>query len=828
MAVSIKGGAVQAASAVSVGDGRRRTSTRAPTASGQRRAPARDPSRHNPSPWSSTGQRGFTGRTGSAFRTRPRVKAKDIAPLPQFNKISPQGSLPPSFPPALSRGAKEGANLHTGSDRNLFIPATLKAKTKGEVCNTINKKYEEFIPSLKNGEDLVNQVVEISMEIDVLKSQIENEVQRDLRVAVTEFSELKQQLEKSTVLLSVLTQLHEFDTALETHQQALLEKNYTKSAEHLNKAQHNLNLLKSRKGVELKMLQVLGTELIVQKEKLLYHLGEEWKQLAVWNLPPSPAPTKGQILLKYILKPLVVEPSLDVEIELRANDAVLRFSAVKSKCEHELPAKVYLKITTVLEFLYQHLLPDIPLWVSVDRKEKQDINLAELLGGMIWEELSEIIIKNCLVFSIPANSSQLELYEEVIKATDKFEEKLKEMQFLQNHSTDLLKYARNVNVHFASKKCQDVIVTARNLMTSEIHNTVQISADSRISIPKLPSLGLVSKVKVPVISNIVPRDMVTLGSGKQLSSRTMCLPTCRISQSVQTLMELAYQTLSEATSATPECAVQLFYTVRNMFHLFYDVVPTYHKETLQKLPQLAAIHHNNCMYIAHHLITLGHQFQYRLPSPLCNGAATFVDFVPSFRRLGTECFLAQLRTQRDELLERLSTARNLSSLEDADNYSAANKAVRQVIHQLKRLGKVWQDVLPVHIYCKALGTLLNTAITDIVNKITMLEDITSESADGLYALCRTILEEGPGIFQPLLEESKNKTFQEEIPIYVPKWLKFQELMMVLQANLQELLDRWTDGKGPFAAEFSPIEAKNLIRALFQNTERRAAALAEIK
>ncbi|XP_032905823.1 centromere/kinetochore protein zw10 homolog isoform X4 [Amblyraja radiata] len=751
-------------------------------------------------------------------------------------------------------------------------------EVKGEVCNTINKKYEEFIPSLKNGEDLVNQVVEISMEIDVLKSQIENEVQRDLRVAVTEFSELKQQLEKSTVLLSVLTQLHEFDTALETHQQALLEKNYTKSAEHLNKAQHNLNLLKSRKGVELKMLQVLGTELIVQKEKLLYHLGEEWKQLAVWNLPPSPAPTKAedlfrwtlktelrlcnmtsrrksdletlllsilqgfailgelnrklkffsQILLKYILKPLVVEPSLDVEIELRANDAVLRFSAVKSKCEHELPAKVYLKITTVLEFLYQHLLPDIPLWVSVDRKEKQDINLAELLGGMIWEELSEIIIKNCLVFSIPANSSQLELYEEVIKATDKFEEKLKEMQFLQNHSTDLLKYARNVNVHFASKKCQDVIVTARNLMTSEIHNTVQISADSRISIPKLPSLGLVSKVKVPVISNIVPRDMVTLGSGKQLSSRTMCLPTCRISQSVQTLMELAYQTLSEATSATPECAVQLFYTVRNMFHLFYDVVPTYHKETLQKLPQLAAIHHNNCMYIAHHLITLGHQFQYRLPSPLCNGAATFVDFVPSFRRLGTECFLAQLRTQRDELLERLSTARNLSSLEDADNYSAANKAVRQVIHQLKRLGKVWQDVLPVHIYCKALGTLLNTAITDIVNKITMLEDITSESADGLYALCRTILEEGPGIFQPLLEESKNKTFQEEIPIYVPKWLKFQELMMVLQANLQELLDRWTDGKGPFAAEFSPIEAKNLIRALFQNTERRAAALAEIK
>lgn len=40
--------------------------------------------------------------------------------------------------------------------------------------------------------------------------------------------------------------------------------------------------------------------------------------------------------------------------------------------------------------------------------------------------------------------------------------------------------------------------------------------------------------------------------------------------------------------------------------------------------------------------------------------------------------------------------------------------------------------------------------------------------------------------------------------------------------------RWADGKGPLAAEFSAAEVKSLIRALFQNTERRAAALAKIK
>ena len=61
----------------------------------------------------------------------------------------------------------------------------------------------------------------------------------------------------------------------------------------------------------------------------------------------------------------------------------------------------------------------------------------------------------------------------VIKETEEFEKSLKEMEFLQGDSTDLLKYARDVNCHFASKKCKDVIVAARKLMTSKMHNTVK-------------------------------------------------------------------------------------------------------------------------------------------------------------------------------------------------------------------------------------------------------------------------------------------------------------------------------------------------------------------
>ncbi|XP_062995110.1 centromere/kinetochore protein zw10 homolog [Elgaria multicarinata webbii] len=740
---------------------------------------------------------------------------------------------------------------------------------KDEVCSMINQRYIEFLPSMQSAKDLESQVEELSGNIDQLKSRIENEVQQDLNVAIAEFAELKQQLERDTLILSVLKQLQEFDTGLKQFSTLLPQKKYVSAACYLNKARRNLKTMESRRGFELKILKALSREITLQTQNMLYLLGQEWQQMAVWKLPQSKetgsleavtqtelclytmlpkedvvtGPTVasvlqafailgelrmkfkhfGQLLLKHILKPLISHPSLQPLVEEQPDVVTLRFHSVGSKLGHPPPVEVFAKIQLVFEVLHKLQL-DVPLDSCVEEENHSMPVLAEVLGDMIWKEMSECLIHDCLVHSIPNNSSKLGQYIEVIKATEEFEKALKDMRFLKEDSTDLLTYARNVNCHFANKKCQDVIVAARNLMTSEIHNTVKVTPDSSVMLPKLPDPGAGDQLKMLKVPEALIKQVANLENETRLSRHTFSFPTCRISDSIQKLMALAYQTLQEASASTDQWCIQLFYSVRNIFHLFCDVVPMYHKENLQKLPQLAAIHHNNCMYIAHHLLTLGHQFR----GHLNDGTATFVDLVPGIRKLGTECFLAQMRVQKGELLERLSSARNFSNVDDEDNYSAANKAVRQVLHQLKRLGKVWQDVLPVNIYCKAMGTLLNTTLTEIIHRITTLEDISAENADRLHALCQTVVDEGPHVFTPLPEEKQNRPFQEEVPVYVPKWMTFKELMLVLQASLQEIVDRWADSKGPLATEFSPGEVKNLIRALFQNTERRAAALGRIK
>ncbi|XP_068188144.1 centromere/kinetochore protein zw10 homolog [Antennarius striatus] len=732
--------------------------------------------------------------------------------------------------------------------------------TKEEVCDMINKRYAEFLPSLQGSEKLMSQIGEVSREMDILKNCIETEVQQNIHVAVADYTKLKQQLEKNAIIIKMLGHLQEFHNAMTEFAMALPDNKYVDAAKHLELARASVNSLKEWKTSQLPLLSALNSELTVQRENLIYHLGDRWKGLVIWRLPSTKEPAGvqsflkvelnlahsgskdgeqkpsalmccvlqalaiqgdlqykiklfSQVLLKFILRPLVMYPSLSVTVtEQQDEGIILALHCLEESQEDRCtPSQVYIKLLLVLKTLQTHLL-DVPI---------SGKKMSTILGELIWEDLSQCIIHECLLYSIPTNSSQLEKYNTVIKETEEFEKSLKEMEFLQSDSTDLLKYARDVNCHFITKKCKDVIVAARKLMTSKMHNTVKITPDYKLHLPKLDSPASEGKVK-----HENTKEEVMMENTKQLSAWSLCLPACRISESVQQLMDLALSTLSEAVGSSTYCALQLFFTVRNIFQLFYDVVPTYHKENLLKFPHLAAIQHNNCMYLAHHLLTLGHHFKAHLPQPQNEGIATFIDMVPGFRKLGARCFLAQMNIQRAELLERLSTAHNFGNLDDEDHYIAASKAVRQVIHQLKQLGTVWQDVLPVSIYCKAMGNLLNTAITEIIAKIMALEDISSEDGDHLHTLCQTIIEEGPLVFTPLTED--NKKYQEEAPLYMKKWSIFKELVIVLRANLQEIVDRWADGKGPLAFEFSSLEMKNLIRALFQNTERRAVALTKIK
>jgi len=274
----------------------------------------------------------------------------------------------------------------------------------------------------------------------------------------------------------------------------------------------------------------------------------------------------------------------------------------------------------------------------------------------------------------------------------------------------------------------------------------------------------------------------------------------------------------KATEANHTMAVQLFYSCRDMFQLFMDIVPTYHNESL-KLPQLSALHYNNCMYLSHQCITLGHQFRNSLPEPLNNKLTTFLDLVPLLRKCGTECFLNQMRCQQNELMQMMKDCGSFSSSTSEDVYDTMKRSFNQIIHHLTRLSKVWHKVLPLSIFQASISQLHNTVLEQVISTTLKMEDISAEEAGQLHTLFNILIERTAEITHSCHPKI-------DLVAHIHHWKKILLLTQILNAGLQEIVAMWDDKLNQ--EHLDATDVRSLIRALFQNTERRSQALSKIK
>ena len=80
--------------------------------------------------------------------------------------------------------------------------------------------------------------------------------------------------------------------------------------------------------------------------------------------------------------------------------------------------------------------------------------------------------------------------------------------------------------------------------------------------------------------------------------------------------------------------------------------------------------------------------------------------------------------------------------------ASAEKAPRQCLHHLANLQRIWQPVLPEEVYLRAIGTLANSVLDELLVRITTLEDIPADIAVQLVVQCQTISDQLPLLFSP--------------------------------------------------------------------------------
>lgn len=716
----------------------------------------------------------------------------------------------------------------TLGDKQDFPEKIVKIKKKLHDLKTqlethIASRYCDFSTRLEGATRISADLSKLEEEMALIDGNIKKHLKAQIGECNNELLELTNQLDEVHISLNIVTKIKTCYDAVEEGNNCISAGRWTAGSRCLASSlalvtNPSLGLAQEN---SIKILPALKIEMVRQQQKLSKIMIGKWKEAVVFTNKDGSkkgATETGLVvnfgeegtgaelvqglyhagLLEEPLAKLVndlkqhfLEPLLTKNCKLRMSESSLTLIHLNTNTNGSDPCLAFSQLRELLSFL------SVRLDCGLDPTSTDSSTLLSAISPLLSPWLCDQLVRHVLAPAIPESPEHLASYEEVILRTEEFHEYIVTIRLLSPTNHSILNYAKNVDAIYASKVCEKLLTEAREIMKKDLYVAEEVK-------PEMPDAdeSVDDGFDLPI-----PPDF-------PLPDAAFAFPECRVSASTLELLHLVEKGLEYAAASKALTAARLFHTVRNVFTLWCAVTPTFHRDAIESLPQVAALAHNSGMYLAHQLVTLGFSYRDKLPSL---SSPTLVDLVPSLREAASDMLLTSMRLQRDKLKAILTTAGFPGLATDRRLSTGAEQGVRQVLHSLSHLQKVWQGVLPVGVYLRCQGTLLNTVMEELILIITSLEDISADAGEQLVSLLSQLLSKSRSLFSPEMPER-----------YTRKWAKFEEVVRVLSANLREIEDRWEGGQGPLAKEVPGEQVKQLVRALFQNTERRAALLAKIK
>ncbi|KAF3420746.1 hypothetical protein E2986_03244 [Frieseomelitta varia] len=651
-------------------------------------------------------------------------------------------------------------------------------RLKYDVKDFMNDNYVEFTSKLVKDQHLVSKGEKLLEKMNALQKRIDDQVKIELCGSTKELKTLSQALKESNVMLQLSNQLltlHECIKSVKNYQEGKRYMNAAETLCHMQailyNSQTDLRDLDIYMAIEEEYLN-LYTSFLSETSSLLHEricwtgIDEEDAKAITLTVKNEMDDTQDLIQSLYCIDNLssylhsfsttlmdhIIGPIINDNCSVYVvNEKIFTVEVLNKSKPHGYKSVLH-NLELLFKFLHQHFQFTV----------HDDETFLKEIQPHLLERLSTSLKNDCISRITPTSSVDLKNFAPIVQAINDFQYFLVKIGFITSDQLFLSEYTMNIDKLFIKKICQDLLAKARTIMKKDLHDCIVYE----------PQASLFGDVTEPLEFQVDTYDFNELKADKKLSENSFQLPKCQISTSAKETLNLARHILEEACNSSDSCTVQLFYTCRNIFEMYAGLVPEHHRILLETVPHQVAMFHNNCMYLAHHLLTLGHEYRDKLPESLHNLNLTFADQVLVLRDVGSSCLLEHMKYQKDIIIGILSHS----------------------------------------------GCIMNSMVEDLIIKVISVEDIPADVATELVTLFNMIVKRAPQIFPD----------NQKIHQHVRKWEKFLELIQVLGASLKEIEMRWDNGKGPLAREFTASQVKQLIRALFQNTERRSNLLASIK
>ncbi|XP_031262217.1 centromere/kinetochore protein zw10 homolog isoform X2 [Pistacia vera] len=509
----------------------------------------------------------------------------------------------------------------------------------------------------------------------------------------------------------------------------------------------------------------------------------------------------ADLMVKYVITPAVNGSPITFVEELNEGaEATLKIiPSVDSKIENADGKTIYSGIIQVIKFNYKCICFQNGSWV-------------QCLGRLTWPRISELIISKFLSKVVPEDASKLADFQKIIEYTSEFEAALKEMRFISasdNEDERLSNFAENVEVHFASKKKTEILAKARNLL---------LQCD--FAVPE----GYTRE------SPRWKNDRWAEHSPEHLVDLLFLSDRCVVSKAASQLMKLVHQTLQDVCLSSTRVALEFHRTARDAILLYEAVILVKLERQLDGINQVAALIHNDCLYLSQEILGLAFEYQSDFPSSI-KEHAVFVDMAPRFHLMAEEILQRQIQLVIFNLREAIDGADGFQNTHHMQQYESAKFSIDQVVFILEKVHIIWEPLLLPLTFKRSMCTVLESVFSRITRDILLIDDMAAEETLRLQRLIHLMLENLSSLLESITAVKQKGKAEEEsarpLDDFIPSLRKIRKLAELLDMPLKSITTDWESGE-LFSCGFALSEVQDFIKAIFADSPLREECLWRIE
>lgn len=328
-------------------------------------------------------------------------------------------------------------------------------------------------------------------------------------------------------------------------------------------------------------------------DSLLHDLFSEWERMVTWTITTNTRKTVVTITLNLDESLIAIDVLNALEKSKKLQEKTSEFAQILLK-DVLLPiihndCTVYAETDELMIVTINHKLNYKPRYDEVIANLRllfhylsnklnvaynRDNTIMNIIGREISAEFRDVLVKDCLIDTIPNNINELQSYGRITAEIEDFQRFLAVVKIFPDENFSILQYVNNIDVLFAEKSSQYFLETARSIMLKDLSVTMSIGVES---IPNdaehTPSTSTDENAEkaLGILDKTIPKSL-------------FYFPRCMISKTAQELLDLVYVMMEQAVQCSDVVSKKLYNTTRLVFELYDAVVPYHHENYLQTIP----------------------------------------------------------------------------------------------------------------------------------------------------------------------------------------------------------------------------------------------------